>query len=91
MFSNTSALRVVQYTPKVSASITHKLPAKPSWNKSAKEPVKPLAASKKSAEDSEREKRRTTASGPMIRDNPLFDIKTVEGVFNLVVSPTENP
>jgi hypothetical protein len=81
MFPNTSALRVVQYTPKVSTSINHKLPAKPSWNNSGKEPAKPLAASKKAADDSEREKRRTTAMRLMIRDNPLSDIKTVEGVL----------
>jgi hypothetical protein len=88
MFPNTSALRVVQYTPKVSASITHKLPAKPSWSKYGKEPVNPIAASKRATEDTEQEKRRAAVGGLMPQNNPLFDVKTTGGMFNLIASPT---
>jgi hypothetical protein len=91
MFPNTSALRVIQYTPKVPGSITHKLPVKPSWSKSGKEPVKPLAAPKKTPKDTEGEKRRTTVGGLMVQSNALFDVKTAEGVFNLITSPTPKP
>lgn len=84
MFPNMSALRVVQYTPKVPGSITHKLPARPSWSNSGKEPVKLLPASAKVAEDSEREKKPATLSGLAFRENPLFGAKTAAGV----ISPT---
>lgn len=87
MFSNTSALRVVQYTPKVPVGITHKLPAKPTWYDSGKEPVKP-SASKKVIGDTEQEKRRTAVGGLMFRNNSLFDVNPAGGMFNLATSPT---
>jgi hypothetical protein len=82
MFSSLSTLKVVPYTPKMPSTLTHKLPAKPSWSNSRKEPVKSLPASAETVEESERRKKPATVSGLMFGENPPFGTKIVLGVFN---------
>lgn len=84
MFSSTSALRVVLYTPKVLDHISHKLPAKPSWSNPRKQTVNPLALPKKAPDDSQREKRHTDSGGSIIfRANSILDTKSTGGIFEL--------
>lgn len=85
MFSSTSALRVVPYTPKVPGSITHKLPAKPSWRNAGEQTVNPQVLLKKVPGDGQRgEKHSDVGESLFFPGNSTLDTKATEGNLNRV-------
>jgi hypothetical protein len=80
MFTNMSTLTVLQYTPKVPHSITHKLPAKPCWTDSSKKPVKTLLVSTKATESNDKQEKPARDSKHTARQSPTFDTDKDQGM-----------
>ena len=80
MFTNMSTLTVLQYTPKVSHSITHKLPAKPCWTDSSKKPVKTPLVSTKARESNDEQEKPARDSKCTARESPTFDTDKAPGM-----------